>query len=316
MPSVQDLADAYHAAVMRKLAVEAFAPRNTALLAAATADEDDAWGKLFAAAKLAHSFNAASTISSSTSRDAIKHYHQLSYVERRRLFDEAIPKAAAKRNPQTAAASRKVGRLVKDPAAKRGLRTASPKRSGSPIDPVDRFLHPQQAQAPKRSDGPTPSGKLADQPVALAAVIIRNARPHPVTWGAGHPPYDRFDYLPSGHRDLPEQAPRAFYDAARGGFTERDHLVGLAQAHESGAAYWSAETKRAFALDPDNIYSISPAANMEKSYRDPAEWLPADPSVHVRYAAEWVLIKTRWSLTYDEAELAALRKILDAGAAG
>ena len=151
--------------------------------------------------------------------------------------------------------------------------------------------------------------------IALAAAIIRNARPHPVTWGAGHPPYDRFDYLPNGHRDLPEQAPRAFYDSARGGFTERDHLVGLAQAHESGAAYWSAETKRAFALDPDNIYSISPAANMEKSYRDPAEWLPADPSVHVRYASEWVLIKTRWSLTYDEAELAALRRILDDGAA-
>lgn len=55
---------------------------------------------------------------------------------------------------------------------------------------------------------------------------------------------------------------------------------------------------------------------MEKSYRDPAEWLPADPSAHVRYASEWVLIKTRWSLTYDEAELAALRKILDAEAAG
>ncbi len=316
MASVQDLADAYHAAVMRKLAVEAFAPRDAALLAAAAADEDDAWGKLFAAAKLAHSFHAASTISGSTSRDAVNHYHRLPYVERRRLFDEAIPKAAAKRNPQAAAASRKVGRLVKDSAAKRGLRAASPKRAGSPTDPVDRFLHPRQAPAPERSDGSTPFGKPIDQPAALAAAIIRNARPHPVTWGAGHPPYDRFDYLPNGHRDLPEGAPRAFYDSARSGFTERDHLVGLAQAHESGAAYWSAETKRAFALDPDNIYSISPAANMEKSYRDPAEWLPADPSVHVRYASEWVLIKTRWSLTYDEAELAALRRILDGDTAG
>ena len=55
---------------------------------------------------------------------------------------------------------------------------------------------------------------------------------------------------------------------------------------------------------------------MEKGYRDPAEWLPADPSVHERYAAEWVLIKTRWSLTYDEAELAALRGILGADAGG
>ena len=312
MPSVQDLADAYHAAVMRGIAVKAFAPRDTALLAAATADEDDTRGKLYAAAELAHSSNAASTISLSTGEDAVDCYYRLPDSERRRLFDEAV----AKHNPQAAAASHKAQSPVEDAAAERSRQAASPQRAGSPTDPVDRSLHPQQAQAPKRSDGPAQSGKLADQPVALASAIIRNARPHPVTWGAGHPPYDRFDYLPNGHRDLPEQAPRAFYDAARGGFTERDHLVGLAQAHESGAAYWSAETKRAFALDPDNIYSISPAANMEKSYRDPAEWLPADPSVHVRYAAEWVLIKTRWSLTYDEAELAALRKILDAEAAG
>ena len=288
--SVQDLADAYHAAVMRGIAVKAFAPRDTALLAAATGDEDDARGKLFAAAELTHSFNTASTILHSTSMDAIDCYFRLSAPECRRLFDEAV----AKHNPQAAVASRKAQSSVEDAAAKR--------------DP--------QAPAPKRSDGSTPSGEPIDQPAALAAAIIRNARPHPVTWGAGHPPYDRFDYLPNGHRDLPEQAPRAFYDSARGGFTERDHLVGLAQAHESGAAYWSAETKRAFALDPDNIYSISPAANMEKSYRDPAEWLPADPSVHVRYASEWVLIKTRWSLTYDEAELTALRRILAADAAG
>lgn len=289
MSSVQELADAYHAAVMRGIAVKAFAPRDTALLAAATADKDDAGGKLFAAAKLAHSFNAASTILDSTGQDAVDYYFRLPKPERRQLFHEAT----AKHNPQAAAASRKAQSPAEDAAAKR--------------DP--------QAQAPKRSDGPTPPSKAIDQPVALASAIIRNARPHPVTWGAGHPPYDRFDYLPNGHRDLPEEAPRAFYDSARDGFTERDHLVGLAQAHESGAAYWSAETKRAFALDPDNIYSISPAANMEKSYRDPAEWLPADPSTHVRYAAEWVLIKTRWSLTYDEAELAALQRILGAEAA-
>ena len=146
--------------------------------------------------------------------------------------------------------------------------------------------------------------------IALATAIIQNARPHPVTWGLGHPPYNRFEYLPSGHRDLPDMAPRAFYDASHERSTERDHLVGLAQAHESGAAYWSHETKQAFALDPDNIYSITPATNMAKSYRDPADWMPVDPATHVRYAAEWVVIKTRWSLTYDEAELVALRAIL------
>ena len=75
MSSVQDLADAFHAAVMRSLAVKAFAPRDTALLAAATADEDDARGRLYVAAKLAHSINAASTISLSTGEDAIDCYY-------------------------------------------------------------------------------------------------------------------------------------------------------------------------------------------------------------------------------------------------
>ena len=165
-----------------------------------------------------------------------------------------------------------------------------------------------------------PPASAGEQPatsqIALATAIVQNARPHSVTWGLGHPSYNRFAYLPNGHRDLPENAPRAFYDSSRNAFTERDHLVGLAQAHESGAAYWDRETKQAFALDPDNIYSITPVTNMEKGYRDPTEWLPSDPSVHERYAAEWVLIKTRWSLTYDEAELAALRGILGADAGG
>ena len=161
---------------------------------------------------------------------------------------------------------------------------------------------------------PQPAADAGEQPatsqIALATAIVQNARPHSVTWGLGHPSYNRFAYLPNGHRDLPENAPRAFYDSSHNTFTERDHLVGLAQAHESGAAYWDRQTKQAFALDPDNIYSITPATNVEKGYRDPAEWLPADPSVHERYASEWVLIKTRWSLTYDEAELAALQAIL------
>ena len=128
--------------------------------------------------------------------------------------------------------------------------------------------------------------------------------------GLGTPLVQPLRVLAQRTPGLPENAPRAFYDSSRNTFTERDHLVGLAQAHESGEAYWNRQTKQAFALEPDNIYSITPATNMEKGYRDPAEWLPTDRSVHERYAAEWMLIKTRWSLTYDEAELAALQAIL------
>ena len=307
MADLQALADEFHSAHMRKIAATEGLSADVMLIGRILADQAAAKQRLRDAAERERGFDAALSLILATWTRASDDYSELPDAKRKQLLvdDSAIASARKPRQRST--------RTPAAPAEDSGAqRTSSPialvndSAIASARKPRQRLT--RTSAAPAKDSG----AQRTSSPIALATAIIQNARAHPVTWGLGHPRYDRFTYLPNGHRDLPNDAPSAFYDTTGGRFTERDHLVGLAQAHESGAAYWSRETRQAFALDPDNIYSITPATNTEKSYRDPAEWLPADPSVHKRYAAEWVLIKTRWSLTYDEAELAALRRILNA----
>lgn len=86
-----------------------------------------------------------------------------------------------------------------------------------------------------------------------------------------------------------------------------DHMVPLAEAWGSGAFGWAADTRRRFANDLDDdrsLVAVTDNVNQAKGDRDPAEWLP-DQQV-CRYVAEWVAVKTRWSLAVDPAERDAL----------
>ena len=59
-----------------------------------------------------------------------------------------------------------------------------------------------------------------------------------------------------------------------------DHMVPLAEAHDSGAARWSAERKSAYANDRDlaaALTAVSAASNRNKGAQDPSEWKPAAP---------------------------------------
>lgn len=92
-----------------------------------------------------------------------------------------------------------------------------------------------------------------------------------------------------------------------------DHLVPLAEAWDSGAAAWTADTRRSFANDIGVDYAlvaVTAAANTSKSDSDPAEWQPPTASARCRYASEWVAVKDRWNLTADPAELDALDQML------
>lgn len=92
-----------------------------------------------------------------------------------------------------------------------------------------------------------------------------------------------------------------------------DHLVALAEAWRSGAYAWDAARRRAFANDLGFEWSLRPVSsgvNRAKSDKDPARWLPPDPSTHCAYATRWVLVKYRWQLSVDRNELAALRGVL------
>ncbi|MGW0078752.1 HNH endonuclease family protein [Streptomyces cellulosae] len=88
-----------------------------------------------------------------------------------------------------------------------------------------------------------------------------------------------------------------------------DHMVPLAESWDSGASAWSAQRREAYANDQGadaSLVAVTARSNRSKADQDPAEWLPPAAEVHCRYVAEWVATKLRWSLTADEAEVAAL----------
>ena len=93
-----------------------------------------------------------------------------------------------------------------------------------------------------------------------------------------------------------------------------DHMVPLAEAHDSGAAGWSAERKSDYANDRDlaaALTAVSASSNRTKSADDPAEWKPPRRSAWCQYARDWIAVKRKWSLTADRREIAALRVMLD-----
>jgi hypothetical protein len=87
-----------------------------------------------------------------------------------------------------------------------------------------------------------------------------------------------------------------------------DHMVALAEAWDSGAKRWNADTRERFAndlRDPRTLVAVSASANRSKSDQDPADWLPVLGKC--RYLRQWVAVKTRWHLTVNPAERRALR---------
>ena len=92
-----------------------------------------------------------------------------------------------------------------------------------------------------------------------------------------------------------------------------DHMVPLAEAHDSGAARWPAERKSAYANDLEllaALTAVSASSNRAKSAGDPAEWKPPLRSAWCQYAHDWIAVKVEWSLTADMDEVDALRTML------
>ena len=93
--------------------------------------------------------------------------------------------------------------------------------------------------------------------------------------------------------------------------TDIEHIVALAEAHDSGIA---ADRRRAFAADLDNLTIADPTVNRsQKGARDAAEWMPAR---HQAWFAERVIeVKREYGLTIDPAERDALETLLASGGA-
>ncbi|MFC9268820.1 HNH endonuclease [Streptomyces zhihengii] len=88
------------------------------------------------------------------------------------------------------------------------------------------------------------------------------------------------------------------------------HTVPLAEAWESGAAAWPAARREAYANDqgaPQPLTVLTTGTHRARGDRDPADWIPVEPSAHCRYIAEWVATKLRWGLDADTAEMEAMK---------
>ena len=86
-----------------------------------------------------------------------------------------------------------------------------------------------------------------------------------------------------------------------------DHIVALAEAHQSGGWAWTAEEREVFANWAGNLLPVSAAVNEAKSAHDPAQWMPPDGSVHCSYLVHWMAVKVAWDLSLDAAEHAAVQ---------
>ncbi|WP_079049856.1 HNH endonuclease family protein [Streptomyces torulosus] len=92
-----------------------------------------------------------------------------------------------------------------------------------------------------------------------------------------------------------------------------DHLVPLAGSWDSGASTWAPAERQAYANDLDDpraLIAVPATSNRSKADQDPTTCPPAK-SYRCTYATDWIAIKTRWNLTVDPAEQAALTEVLD-----
>jgi hypothetical protein len=90
-----------------------------------------------------------------------------------------------------------------------------------------------------------------------------------------------------------------------------DHMVPLAEAWRSGAWKWTPAQRQAFANDLDNseaLIAVTLSTNRSKGDRDPALWMPAKDKC--TYTANWISIKTKYSLTVDSQESAMLSALV------
>lgn len=89
-----------------------------------------------------------------------------------------------------------------------------------------------------------------------------------------------------------------------------DHVVALANAWQTGAAYWPAAKRERFANDRRNLLAVRGDLNMQKSDGDAATWLPPRKAFRCEYVAMQVLTKQRYGLWVTPAEKAAMQRIL------
>ncbi|WP_457967741.1 HNH endonuclease family protein [Arthrobacter sp. D1-29] len=90
-----------------------------------------------------------------------------------------------------------------------------------------------------------------------------------------------------------------------------DHLVPLSLAWQTGAQQISEEERKQFANDPLNLMAADGPANMSKSDKDAATWLPSNKSFRCEYVARQTAVKAKYKLWVTQPEHDAIAGILN-----
>jgi hypothetical protein len=108
-------------------------------------------------------------------------------------------------------------------------------------------------------------------------------------------------------------------ETASPGDLQIDHVVALAEAHDSGGWAWDEATRTAFANDlddPRSLIAVSAESNQAKGAKDPSNWLPPREAALCPYLGDWVAVKARWGLSMDPSEAGRVVKLLEGPCAG
>ena len=87
----------------------------------------------------------------------------------------------------------------------------------------------------------------------------------------------------------------------------------LAESYRSGGYAWSQERRAAFAndlKDSRTLIAVGASANRAKGDQGPEDWMPPVAAYRCHYAADWVTVKVRWTLSMDERERVTVGNIL------
>ncbi len=89
-----------------------------------------------------------------------------------------------------------------------------------------------------------------------------------------------------------------------------DHIVPLSWAAKNGGNAMTADEKRAFANDSENLFISIASENRKKSDSGPSEYLPPNQAFQCQYVASFVNVVSKYNLSMPEADYTASRKVL------
>lgn len=89
-----------------------------------------------------------------------------------------------------------------------------------------------------------------------------------------------------------------------------DHIIPLSLAWQTGAQQIGEEQRKQFANDPLNLMAADGPANMAKSDKDAATWLPSNKAFRCEYVARQVAVKAKYKLWVTQPEHDAIAGIL------